>query len=129
MMRLMFASVNNTIMKNITTATAVTSNGLPAPAGVSTTQNSALLQATLPIGSPIFSKPVLFNNIFADNRAGSSTGAGVSGIGIPGDPSPINLWDLGVADYSGVLDPTYTFLNTTLWDQLHVQPISMLPIH
>ena len=88
--------VNNTIMKNITTATAVTSNGLPAPAGVSTTQNSALLQATLPIGSPIFSKPVLFNNIFADNRAGSSAGAGVSGIGIPGDPSPINLWDMGV---------------------------------
>ena len=31
---------NNTIMKNITTATAVTSNGSPAPAGLSTSANS-----------------------------------------------------------------------------------------
>ena len=42
---------NNTVMKNLTTATAVTSNGLPAPAGLSTAQNSALLQATLPGGA------------------------------------------------------------------------------
>ena len=102
---------NNTIMKNITTATAVTSNGLPAPAGVSTARNSNLLQATLPGGSPIFSKPLLFNNIFSDNRAGSSMGGNVSGIGIEGDPSPINRWDLGVSDYTGVLDPMYSFLN------------------
>ena len=39
--------VNNTIMDNVTTATAVTSNGLPAPAGVSTSENSQQLQATL----------------------------------------------------------------------------------
>ncbi len=102
---------NNTIMKNITTATAVTSNGLPAPAGVSTARNSNLLQATLPVGSPIFSKPLLFNNIFSDNRAGSSMGGNVSGIGIEGDPNPINRWDLGVADYTGVLEPLYSFLN------------------
>ena len=62
---------NNTVMKNLTTATASTSNGLPAPAGLSTSQNSALLQATLPAGSPIFSNPRLFNNIFWDNRAGT----------------------------------------------------------
>lgn len=102
---------NNTIMKNITTATAVTSNGLPAPAGLSTVRNSNLLQATLPAGAPLFSKPLLFNNIFSDNRAGSSLGGNVSGIGIDGDPSPINLWDLGVADYTGVLEPMYSFLN------------------
>ena len=39
---------NNTIMKNLTTATAVTSNGQPAPAGLSTAANSDQLQATLP---------------------------------------------------------------------------------
>ena len=44
--------VNNTVMKNITTATAVTSNGLPAPAGLSTGANSTQLQATLPAGAP-----------------------------------------------------------------------------
>ena len=41
---------NNTIMKNLTTATAVTSNGTPAPAGLSTSANSDQLQATLPAG-------------------------------------------------------------------------------
>mgnify|MGYP005838713129 CR=1 FL=1 len=97
---------NNTIMKNITTATAVTSNGFPAPAGLSTARNSNLLQATLPPGSPIFSDPLLFNNVFWDNRAGTWTGGGVAGIGLDGDPNPINYWDLGVADGTGLLSPT-----------------------
>ena len=69
--------VNNTIMKNITTATAVTSNGQPAPAGLSTSANSDQLQATLPGGSPTFSNPLLFNNIFWDNRAGTRAGTTV----------------------------------------------------
>lgn len=99
---------NNTIMKNQTTATAVTSNGLPAPAGLSTSQNSAPLQATLPSGSPIFSDPLLFNNIFWDNRAGTlDLGQSmVTGLGAEGDVSPIDNWDLGVADGTGVLAPT-----------------------
>ncbi len=105
---------NNTIMKNMTTATAVTSNGLPAPAGLSTSQNSDQLQATLPGGSPIFSNPLLFNNIFWDNRAGTRTGAAVIGLGIPGDATPINYWDLGVADGTGNLSPTNSVLQTTL---------------
>jgi hypothetical protein len=105
---------NNTVMKNITTATAMTSNGLPAPAGLSTMKNSTLLQATLPGGSPLFSKPLLFNNIFWDNRAGSFGGGGVAGIGLVGDPNPINYWDMGVADASGTLSPTYTLMKTTL---------------
>ena len=71
--------VNNTIMKNLTTATAVTSDGHPAPAGLSTSLNSAQLQATLPGGSPTFSDPVLFNNIFWDNRAGTRAGTTVTG--------------------------------------------------
>jgi hypothetical protein len=97
---------NNTVMKNITTATAVTSNGSPAPAGLSSSRNSALLQPTLPAGSPIFSDPLLFNNIFWDNRAGTWTGGGVAGIGQPGDPVPIYNWDLGIADGTGLLAPT-----------------------
>jgi hypothetical protein len=101
---------NNTVMKNITTATAVTSNGQPAPAGLSSSQNSALLQATLPPGSPIFSDPLAFNNIFWDNRAGSWDGGGISGIGQPGDPNPIYHWDLGVADGTGLLAPTDSLL-------------------
>ena len=71
---------NNTIMKNLTTATAVTSNGAAAPAGLSTSMNSALLQATLPGGSPLFSNPLLFNNIFWDNRAGTRDLSNVTGL-------------------------------------------------
>ncbi len=99
---------NNTIMKNITTATAVTSNGFPAPAGLSSALNSALLQVTLPPGSPIYSNPIVFNNIFWDNRAGTWTGSGVAGIGLAGDPNPINNWDLGIADGSGLMTLGYS---------------------
>jgi len=105
---------NNTVMKNITTATAMTSNGSPAPAGLASTRNSNLLQATLPGGSPVFSNPVLFNNIFWENRAGTFVGNTVAGIGLTGDPNPVNYWDLGVADGSGNLSPTNSILQTTL---------------
>ena len=55
---------NNTIMDNITTATAVTSNGLAAlRPGLSTSENSQQLQATLGGGAPSFSNPLLFNNM------------------------------------------------------------------
>ena len=101
---------NNTIMKNITTATAVTSNGTPAPAGLSTSLNSGPLQGSLPPGSPTFSDPLLFNNIFSDNRAGSRAGGSVTGIGAAGDATPINNWDLGDADLAGLLSPTNSIL-------------------
>lgn len=99
---------NNTIMKNLTTATAITSNGAAAPAGLASSQNSALLQATLPLGSPIFSNPVVFNNIFWDNRAGTRALTTVTGLG--SDATPIDLWDLGLADNSGVLAPTNSII-------------------
>jgi hypothetical protein len=105
---------NTTIMKNITTATAVTSSGSPAPAGLSTSANSVMLQATLPAGSPIFSNPLLFNNIFWDNRAGARGLGTVTGIGGALDPTPINYWDLGVADSTGLLSPTNSILQTTI---------------
>jgi hypothetical protein len=114
---------NNTVMKNITTATAVTSNGQPAPAGLSSSQNSGTLQATLPAGSPIFSDPLLFNNIFWDNRAGTWTGGGIAGIGQPGDATPIYHWDLGVADGTGLLAPTNSLLQVltgTIFDGSNV---------
>jgi hypothetical protein len=122
---------NNTIVKNLTTATALTSNGLPAPAGLSTSANSVMLQATLPLGSPTFSDPLLFNNIFWDNRAGSWTGGGVAGIGLQGDPNPINYWDLGMADGTSLLAPTYSMLQVadgTLLDasnQVGVDPLAV----
>jgi len=97
---------NNTIMKNLTTATAVTSNGQPAPAGLSTSENSLQLQATLPGSAPTFSDPVLFNNIFWDNRAGTRAGTTVTGLGIAGDATPIEHWDLGMFDTPGSLSPT-----------------------
>jgi hypothetical protein len=97
---------NNTVMKNLTTATAVTSNGQPAPAGLSTSPNSDQLQATLPGGSPTFSNPRLFNNIFWDNRAGTRAGLTVNGIGLTGDATPVNHWDMGMFDMPNPLSPT-----------------------
>jgi hypothetical protein len=107
--------VNNTVMDNITTATAKTSNGAPAPAGLSVAENSVQLQATLPAGSATFSNPKLFNNIFWNNRAGSWNGVYVSGIGAANAPAgdPINYWDMGSADGMGPLTPTNSVLQTT----------------
>ncbi len=103
---------NNTVMKNLTTATAVTSNGQAAPAGLSTSANSDQLQVTLPgANPPVFSKPTMFNNIFWDNRAGTRAGTTVTGIGLPGDPpGSIDEWDVGVADETGLLTPTSSVL-------------------
>ena len=99
--------VNNTVMKNVTTATAVTSTGAPAPAGLSTATNSDQLQATLPAGSPTWSNPLLFNNIFYDNRAGNWNGSYVSGIASPQAPAgdPVRHWDLGSVDAGVTLTP------------------------
>ena len=101
---------NNTVMHNKTTATAITSNGLPAPAGLSTGANSDQLQSTLPDGSPFFSDPLLFNNIFWDNWAGTKGINTVTGI-TPVDPDP---WDMGViGTSSNLLSPTYSVLQPT----------------
>jgi hypothetical protein len=107
-------AINNTFMKNITTATAVTSNGLPAPAGFSSSRNSIALQATLPPTFPPFSDPLMFNNIFWDNRAGAFVPGGVAGIGLPDDPTPIYHWDMGVAGDVGLLSPDWTLMQTSL---------------
>jgi hypothetical protein len=103
---------NNTVMKNLTTATALTSNGAPAPAGLSTSRNSTLLQALLPRTAPTYSQPLMFNNVFWDNRAGAfDLAGGVSGIGLPNDPNPSYLWDIGAADRGTQLPIWNTFLS------------------
>jgi hypothetical protein len=101
---------HNTIMDNLTTGTALTSNGTPAPAGLSSSRNSVMLQGILPLDYPHFSNPVVVNNLFWDNRAGYWAGTGIYGLGLEGDPSAIFYWDLGVADGSGVLNPQNNLL-------------------
>ena len=111
---------NNTIAKNITTATATTSDGTPAPAGISTGAISGPLLAQLrrthgstsfPGTNPI-STPTVVNDVFYDNRAGSWTANGVAGIGQAGDTSPINYWDLGSMGLPNALRPTNSVLNS-----------------
>ena len=102
-------------MKNITTATAITSNGQPAPAGLSTASNSDQLQATLGRNAPLYSQPKDFrDNIFSDNRAGTwdpTTGL-VTGIGAAGDTAAVRRWDMGSVDtVSPLLAPTYSLLS------------------
>ncbi len=101
------AIYNNTIMKNLTTATAATSNGQRAPAGISTAANSVALGGG-------FSNPVLFNNILWDNRAGQwdFVNLTLKGIGLQG-ASDIYNWDMGTADNSGTLSPVYSLYQST----------------
>jgi hypothetical protein len=119
--------VNNTVAKNLTTATAVTSDGSAAPAGLSTAANSDPLQARLrstqfggsstTLANTTFSKPTLLNNVFWDNRAGSFSGGYVYGIGgtLPnGAANDVNNWDMGVLDVAGaLLSPTRSVVQTS----------------
>jgi hypothetical protein len=110
---------NNTVMRNITTATAVTSDGQPAAAGLSTAANSDLLQATLPSGSPLFSNPLLFNNIFWENRAGTRGLNTVTGL----TDADANRWDVGVIGNVGLLAPT----NSIVQQNAGVHPYTTSP--
>ncbi|MEP7332471.1 MAG: SdrD B-like domain-containing protein [Terracoccus sp.] len=134
--------VNDTITKNITTATAVTSNGAPAAAGLTTAAISAPLQARLNTvfagttggtsdnsllvqGTPSwlgFGRPTLLNDVFWDNRAGNYSGGYVYGIGgtLPnGAANSINLSDMEVVDQASgataaaVLSPVNSVVQTT----------------
>ena len=114
--------VDNTVAGNMTTATAVTSDGLPAPAGLATGPNSDPLMARLSSsgsltafslvrtvnGQSTFSKPVLLDNVFNDNRAGTYVGGYVYGIGgtLPdGSDNSVDPWDMGVVGDPGLLHP------------------------
>jgi hypothetical protein len=119
--------VNNTVARNITTATAVTSDGKPAAAGLSTGRNSTQLQATLPAGSPTFSNPRQVDNVFWENMAGSWDGVMVHGIGLAGDTATVNFWDMGATDGSGPLTPRYSVLTTPNAGQATAPTGGLLP--
>ena len=69
-------------------------------------QQRAAPGARCPAGSPLYSNPLLFNNIFWDNRAGQPRPAATSlGIGQPGDADALNNWDMGVSATAGLLAP------------------------
>ncbi|GAA1974470.1 hypothetical protein GCM10009798_39640 [Nocardioides panacihumi] len=115
----------NTVAKNLTTATAITSDGLPAPAGLSTSQNSDPLQARLRnttlfpasqvLAATTFSRPTLLDNVFNDNRAGAFSGGWVTGIGgtLPdGSANDVNVWDMGVVDGGGTLSPAGSLISS-----------------
>ena len=112
--------VDNTVARNLTTATAVTSDGTPAPAGLSTAGNSAPLQQHLvsafpasTVAATAFSKPTILNDLFWDNRAGTYSGGTVTGIGVlpNGVDGTVEHWDLGMTDAPvGLLTPTGTVL-------------------
>jgi len=116
--------INDTIAKNITTATAVTSNGTAAPAGISTAHNStpfrnllnALPRTASQAAPPVWSNPIIANDVIYDNRAGSwnPLTSNVTGIGQIGDSTPLNVWDVGIADPgAGLLSPIHSVLSTS----------------
>ena len=107
--------VNNTVTQNITTATAATSNGQPAPAGISDTGNSIQLQATLAASHAKYSDPSMFNNIFWHNYAGTYDyiSGTIAGVGQLGDPGGLNEWDMGTADGVGPLHPHTSLIEDT----------------
>ncbi|MEI8239726.1 MAG: hypothetical protein WCI22_09915, partial [Actinomycetota bacterium] len=116
--------VNNTVVKNITTGTAVSNGAIgdikPAnPAGLSTAMNTSNFQKTLGKSALVWSKPTLLNNIFSDNRAGWATlptdpnATALHGIGDPGDPVGIQRWDIGAVGVPGaVFDGASNFTNS-----------------
>ncbi len=120
---------NNTVMKNLTTDTAVTAvKGVAYPAGLSTGPNSMQLQATLPFGSPLFSTPLLFNNIFWDNRAGSYNAISmtVEGLGLVGDVTPTRYWDMGSTDNTIQLAPTNSILSGDALSNIIASPTNQV---
>jgi parallel beta-helix repeat protein len=72
--------VNNTVARNQTTATAQDSDGNPHGAGLAAHPFTPGFQATLSAGSSSFPNPVMFNNIFWENRAFTADAAAESGL-------------------------------------------------
>ncbi len=121
--------VNNTLVNNVTTATAVdrqidtlTGRSLPRGAGLTSELNSGPFQAMLPSGAPIFSNPVLFNNIFWENLAFVFDPNVTPVPEPPGDPGTARLplvlervWDLEVIDFDDTndncFDPRFSVLS------------------
>jgi PKD repeat protein len=108
--------INNTIARNISTATAEDADrstcsppqlgSCPHAAGLAAEPHSAALMATLPLTATDFSYPVLFNNIFWENEAYYLDGAG--GL------SSAGVIDLEViATETRCFDPRYSILTSS----------------
>ena len=98
---------NNTVAKNVTTATAVTSNGTAAPSGLATSRLSQLMRSLLTaLGrpSPLSTDPVAFNNLFWDNRAGAFDGLNIVGIADGTGANAPKVIDIGSVDGSNKVD-------------------------
>lgn len=107
--------VNNTIAKNISTATAEDSDGLPHGAGLISEPHSTAFAAVV---GPGFSDPVMFNNIFWDNWAYTWDGTALvpasvfnlEVFGIPGQPftkasnNLVQVNPMFVTQYDTILD-------------------------
>jgi hypothetical protein len=61
---------------------------------------------------PNFSNPLIQNDTFWDNRAGSWTPDGVAQIGQPGDTTPLNHWDVGSVDGGVLLTVSNSLMNS-----------------
>lgn len=100
--------VNNTVARNLTTATAEDSDGHPHGAGITAHPFTASFQATLPAGSPTFPDPLTFNNVVWENRAFTYQPAA-------GEENP--LVDEGVIDFE-VIHPATPSAFTPRWSLL-----------
>ena len=123
---------HNTVMKNLTTATAQTSNGQPAPAGLSRHQDSILLRTSSPPATPHTAIPSCSTTSSGTTGGAWNLASGtVSGIGLTRDPNPVNHWDMGVADGTGLLHPHYTSLQVLAPDNYPsgtVPPTTVQPV-
>ncbi len=114
--------LNNTVVAN--DSLAIGADAFPAGtqllstaqiAGVASAEHSLELQALLPPGTPLYSDPVLANNIVWQNRSffwDASLNANKGGL-VPRAAGP--YWDLGVAgvDPTAVLHPMSSVLTST----------------
>jgi hypothetical protein len=101
--------VNNTMANNVSTGSSEDSDGNPHSAGLAAEANDPLFQATLPAGSPGFSRPVaLFNNVFWNNDAFtlSQPGPGATLV----DQGFIDLEVHGTTTATDTLTPRYSDL-------------------
>lgn len=114
--------INNTIAGNDSTATSALAfqagqaNSTPQPAGIVSARHSTLLQGMLGAGEPIYSDPLLVNNIIWQNRSwynDATLNGGAGGLAAnPAGP----YWDLhvlgSVAATDPDLDPDYCILSS-----------------
>jgi hypothetical protein len=108
---------NNTVARNVTTATAVTSDGTAAASGLATSRLSQLMKGLLTaLGrpAPLSTDPVAFNNVFWDNRAGAFDGLTISGIADGTGANAPTVIDIGSTDASDPVDLHHSVITDTL---------------